>query len=164
MNTIIAYMTRHGATAECARLLAEKLNGPAELIDIAADRAKAITVPFQRVILGFPIYGGDVIQSREIKDFMLSNFQDMMRKRVGLYVCGLQEGPRSLEQLYKAFPEPLLKKSVAVDNFGGRIIRSQLGLWERLKLSSVTNVTTDHSTISLERIQAFADQMNRTDY
>jgi len=37
MKTLIAYVSKHGCTAKCARLLAQSLRNPATLADLARD-------------------------------------------------------------------------------------------------------------------------------
>ncbi|WP_170292139.1 flavodoxin domain-containing protein [Heliobacterium mobile] len=159
MSTLIAYITKRGTTEYCAKQLAEKVEGPVELLDVRKNPVGADWSAYDTVILGVPIYGGDI--EREFKQFVRENWRFILSKRcLGLYICGLFDGEKGLAEIKKAYPEQLTKKALVADNFGGRVVQSELGFIERTAFRMVTKIKEDYSNLSEEKINAFAARIN----
>ena len=81
MSTLIAYSSAHGAAAECARRLAEKIEGPAETVDLG--KSGADLARYDWIVLGSSIYAGRV--RREVLDFCRKNHDALLQKPLGIY-------------------------------------------------------------------------------
>ena len=59
MKVLIAYRSKYGTTAACARELAERIRGGAELVDLGRRCAPDVAA-FDVVLIGGSIYGGKI--------------------------------------------------------------------------------------------------------
>lgn len=170
VQTLIAYSSTHGAAAECARRIAEKMEGGAETLDLkkgAADPAL-----FGRVILGSSIYGGQV--QREVTAFCKKYGAILLRKPLGVYFCCISEDRTEVRgYLEKAFPPEMVSHLTAFGALGGAFYFTKMNFLERgvtkyvIKRVSQSqgrpmpcDGRTDFVALSDEKIEEFAGRMN----
>ena len=127
MKTLIVYGSTYGFAKECVQKLAQQLKGEVTAVN-AADGAVPIK-EFDNVIVGGSIYMGQI--QKEVKEFCAANADELCGKRLGLFICcGL---PENLEQEIKnSFPEKLLKKAIAIENFGGELRIEKMKLMHKM--------------------------------
>ncbi len=129
MKTLVAYRTRYGCTRRYAALLAEKLPGEVVLADLR--RAGRLSpAGFDLVLLGSPIYAGAVPSG--VTRWCQRHRAELLRVRVGLFICCLYEGQRAQAQLDSAFPDWLSLHAFGRWALGGEIRLQALGLFDRL--------------------------------
>lgn len=88
MNTLIVYASKYGCTEKCARLLADQLTGTVELHHLKKDRAKDWS-SYDTIVIGGPIYAGQI--RKEVTAFCEEHMELLKQKRLGLFICGMQE-------------------------------------------------------------------------
>ncbi|MFZ7133943.1 MAG: flavodoxin domain-containing protein [Eubacteriales bacterium] len=169
MNTIIIYATKHGTVHQCASQLSKAISGKVDLYRINKDNFPDLS-QYDAVIIGGSIYAGRI--QKEIKEFCNENISELMRKKIGLFICCmLQENAQT--NLKQSFPEDLFNAAIAKDCFGGEMKFSDMNFLEKTitKMVSKSNVkkdsqevnmdmTKDISMISEENIQRFANIFN----
>ena len=101
MRTLIAYTTRHGTTLRYAEAMARALSGEVVLTDLRQEPAVDIS-PFDTVVIGGAVYFGNV--SPLLKEFCLSNIEELKRKNLGLFVCCCLDGEQAEKQMQAAYP------------------------------------------------------------
>ena len=105
MNILIAYGTRYGYTARQARLLADRIGPTAQSLDLK--RAGRLTLqPYGTVLIGGSVYGGTI--RREVISFCEARREELLTRRVGLFLCCLHRGGKAEEQMAASFPPWLL--------------------------------------------------------
>ena len=129
MKTLIAYRTKYGTTAACARVLLAKIGGDTVLADLADARDVNVR-DYDVVVVGGSIYGGKV--QRTVVSFCERNRAALLRRKVGIFLCCLYQGEDALLQLQSAFPDWLLAHAFARALPGGEVHYKRLTLLDRL--------------------------------
>ncbi|PKM52630.1 MAG: flavodoxin [Firmicutes bacterium HGW-Firmicutes-7] len=156
MKVLVLYATKHGATENCAKLLAEALEGNVALCNIKKEKVDATS--YDKIIIGGSIYAGSI--QKEIKNFCAVNEELLKGKKTGYFICGMTEGEKGKDQLKAAFSSELLNNASAMDNFGAEVILSKMGFFERTIIKKVAKLEKDYSNILKENIKEFAKAMN----
>ena len=157
MKVLIAYRTRYGATASCARRLSERLRAQAVVVDLAGPRPPSAT-EFDAVLIGGSIYGGKV--QREVSSFCDREQRALLARPVGLFLCCLLQGERAEAQLRSSFPDWLTAHAFQTAIFGGILEPRKLHLLDRLLVTSVAPPRRIISRIDPEAIDRMADALN----
>lgn len=157
-KTIIIYQSRSGTTEKAARLLAEKLNDKVEIINLKKDKTPAIA-DYSNIIIGGSIRAS-MIQSG-IKKFIEKNMALLSTKKVGLFLCCMEEGETAEKQFKESYPEELRSKALATGFFGGEFDFDRLNFLERGIIKKVSGVTESVSNIKLQAIEDFAAVFNK---
>lgn len=157
MKTLIIYGTKHGSAEKCSKLLKDKLQGEVTIVNIKKDNVPDI-ISFDNIIIGGSIYMGQI--QKEIKGFCLKNLNVLKDKKVGLFICGLNDKDVST-QLNNSFPEVLLTNGAAKEYFGGEIIFKNMNFFERFIMKKMAKTDKDVSKLLEENIDKFAQLINK---
>lgn len=175
MKILIAYTTKYGAAEACARKLAEELKGECDLVNLKVTHEVDIT-KYDKVILGGSIYAGS--SQAELQEFSLKNCDELCKRPLGLYLSCMGFEAASVEAyFFGTFPGELLDHAAAIKSFGGvfdfkkmnffeRTIIKMMGRNEAAKkgVKNLLNGKQKVNTISLNRIQQFAEDINTAIY
>lgn len=156
-KVLVGYAGKYGCTEECARYLSEKLNGEVELRNLK-EKKKIDPSSYDKIVIGGSLYAGRI--QKEVRDFCLKNADVLNHGSLGLFICGTAEGEAADKELETAFPQDLYHKARAKAFFGGRITIDKLGFLEKKIVKAVAKVESDINTVSVERMDEFAAQMN----
>jgi menaquinone-dependent protoporphyrinogen oxidase len=156
MKTLIAYVSRYGTTAECARKLAEKLPGESRLVDLRKER-KPDFAGFGTVIIGGPIYAGKI--RREITAFCDSHQAEIESRKTGLFICCLYDGEKAQEELNGAYPDWLNAHAAGRYAFGGAIKMSRLNLVDRFLIRKIAQTENDIDSLHPDRIDRLVSDL-----
>ena len=156
MKTLIAYATKHGTTEKCAKMLSQKLTGKIDLCNLKDVKVVELS-QYDKVIIGGSVYIGKI--QKEVSDFSLKNLNVLKEKKIGLFVCGMNENNIEI-QLNDAFPKELLSGTVGKEFFGGEFIFKNMNFLERFIVKKVSKTDKDTSNILEENINRFAQLMN----
>jgi menaquinone-dependent protoporphyrinogen oxidase len=134
MKVLIAYRTRYGTTAACAKRLAERIGAETAVLDLARDRDRAVAAAATAdvVLIGGSIYGGKI--QREVPAFCERQREPLLERPVGLFICCLYRGERAMEELASSFPEWLLAHAFDRRPLGGEVHPERLTLVDRVLL------------------------------
>jgi menaquinone-dependent protoporphyrinogen oxidase len=152
MNTLIAYASKHGATKAYAGKLAELLPGQVTLVDLKQNPGLDLT-PFDQVVIGSAIYAGTA--QKEVRAFCAQNLEQLKRKRLGLFICCLFDGPQGEQQLQQAFPAELRTSALALQRLSGNIDMAGLNFLER-QMSRLVGVKASTFGYSEAAVRTFA--------
>lgn len=157
MKTLIIYASKHGCTEKCSNLLKDKLNGQVKIVDIKKDNVPEIAL-FDNIIIGGSIYMGRI--QKGVNEFCLKNISQFKNKKLGFFICCMSENDIAEKQINTSFPEELLSKAIAIENFGGEFIFKKMNFFERFIIKKISKTSNDKSTISEEKINKFAQLIN----
>jgi len=157
MKTAIILSSTHGTTEKAAQLLRKLLKGDVDVIDLKKCPNQSLD-DYNAVILGSSIYAGSV-KSR-LKQFIKQNQEQLLSKKVGLFLCCMYEGDKATKQFETAYPEELRRQSIANGLFGGEFIMSHLNFLERKLIKMIDGVTTDVFKMNTQEIEVLADKFN----
>lgn len=156
MKIALIYMSRHGTTEKLVRNLAERLTGEVHLFNLAEDIHPNIN-EFNAVILGGSIHYGSI--QREIQLFCRRNLPELLKKRLGLFVCCLLS-TRDSDQFERAFPLVLRAHCSAAAAFEGDLIYHKLNALERM-IFNPQKEGRDVIAINESTLEAFIEAFTR---
>lgn len=154
MKTLILYATKYGAARQIAERLAEKMGG-AVLHDLKQGGAPSLD-QFEFVIFGSAIYAGVI--RKEAKAYLSQNTDTLLGKKLGLFLCGLEE-EKEKEKIEANFPPELLQTAKIACYLGGVFDPKKAKAAERLIMKLVAKREGYLSTIDDSRIESFAEKM-----
>ena len=157
MNTLIAYASKYGCTEKCAELLSKELIGKVDVINLKEVRDIDIS-KYEKIIIGGSIYIGKI--QKEVTDFCSKNLDKLREKRIGLFICGMQEGDTINTELDQNFNTVLIKIADAKEYFGGEFIFDKMNFLDKLVVKKVSKIRSNKSNILEDNIHKFAQAMN----
>jgi menaquinone-dependent protoporphyrinogen oxidase len=157
MNTLIVYASKHGCTEKCAKLVSKELNDKVDIINLKNVMDIDIS-KYEKVIIGGSIYIGKI--QKEVTEFCSKNLDKLKEKRIGLFICGMQEGDRINTELNQNFTSELTKIAKAKEYLGGEFILDKMNFMEKMIVKKVSKVTSNKSNILEDNIHKFAQAMN----
>lgn len=153
MNTLIIYISSHGCAEKSAMILKELLSGEVSICNLKNDQVPLLE-PFDNIIVGGSIHASKV--QRKIKEFCNLNEDVLIKKKLGLYLCHMEEGEKALKQFEDAYPENMRKKAVAQGLFGGAFDFEKMNFFEKMIVKKVAKITESISRLDESKIQDFA--------
>jgi menaquinone-dependent protoporphyrinogen oxidase len=129
MNVLIAYASKYGAVQRVSEALSQRLEVPTTMVNLRVSSPPELS-PYDTVIVGGSIYAGRILPS--VPRFVERHREELLSKRVILFVSCLYEGEKGLEQLREAFPAWLQVHAQGAHNVGGEIILGKLRFLDRL--------------------------------
>ena len=160
MSTAIVYITRHGCTGKAARILREKLGGDVTAVNLKSDGTPDLS-QYDTVIVGGSIHVGRI--QRRITKFIEKHLEELLAKRLGLYLCCMYEEERAEKQFEEAYPLELRDHACATGLFGGEFDFSKMNFFERKIVKKVANIEESVSRLDPGAIEEFARKISATD-
>lgn len=140
MKILIAYTSKNGTTAKCAKMLAEKLEVSHEVI--VTDMNKEDTVPpegFDVVVLGSSVRMGAV--SKKLKKYIKANVDMLNSKLCAVFLCcGF---PDEFEEYLSQIPKYLIP-SLGIHCFGGELKPREARGFDKIIIKIMRNSITGH--------------------
>ncbi len=166
MPTLILYATKYGATRTVAERLAALLPGKAELFDLSAGAAEPDLAPYDTVVVGTSVYMSK--PRKEVKRFCEKNESVLLSKKLGLFLCCIQDLENTVEtQLSVTFSKALRAHAVALGALGGRVEYDKLRGMDKPIMKMIAGSLQKQTgknvfdTISDDRIRQFARNLTK---
>lgn len=156
MKTAIIYMTKHGCTETCVNKLTEYLGSDASVFNLK-DRRSIPIEDYDTIIIGGSIHAGKI--QRAIKGFCQVYQDTLLEKKLGLFLCCMEEGENAQKQFNDAFYPSLRNHAKAKGLFGGAFYLERMNLVERAIIKKLAKVTENQIKISEEAIAQFAKEI-----
>lgn len=157
MSTLIVYVTTHGCTEKAAKMLEELLNDDVSLVNLKKSSKTDLT-SFNTVIIGGSIHAGQI--QRRMKRFCQVHLDTLKQKRLGLFLCCMEEGDNAQKQFDEAFPAELRTHAVVTGLFGGEFDFDKMNFLQRAIVKKVAGITDNVSKINKDNINQFAAALN----
>lgn len=159
MSTLIVYATRHGCAEKAVEILKDNLEGDVSAVNLKENKNPDLS-SFDTVIVGGSIHAGQT--QRKIKKFYRENLTLLKQKRLGLFLCCMEEGKKAQAQFDEAFPAELREHSAAAGLFGGEFNFDMMNFFERAIVKKIAGVTDSVSKLKEDQIHQFAAAINKT--
>jgi len=156
MNVLIAYASKYGAVQRVCEMLHQKIDTPPTMVNLRVSAAPELT-SYDTVVIGGLIYAGRILPS--VPRFVERHREELLRKRVLLFVSCLYEGEKGLEQLREAFPGWLQAHATGAHNVGGEIILEKLRFLDRLIIRNFAKVQENVRRIDEDAIDRLAAEI-----
>lgn len=141
MKILILYSTKNGTTAECAKMLCDKLSGSNEvtLTDIKAEGDHAPDA-FDVVILGSSVRMGRI--SKKMKKYIKENLEMLNTKKCAAFLCcGF---PDEFEEYVRSELPATLSLCYGAHCFGGELKPKKLRGLDRLIVGVMRRSIVEH--------------------
>lgn len=156
MKSVIIYATKYGCTEKAANILKQKMSGDVILVNIMQEKISSLE-GYDIVILGGSIYIGKI--QKKLTEYITNNLTEILKKKVGLFICAGQKEDIRLKELETAFPTELYNQAVVKDIFGYEFDFEKLNFLDRLIVRKVSGITESKFELSSEAIERFAKLM-----
>jgi menaquinone-dependent protoporphyrinogen oxidase len=152
MPVIIIFMSLHGC-AEKAALIFREMSPRNVVLSNLRNQAPPSLDEFDTVIIGGSVHMGEV--QGKIRKFCYENEDKLLKKRLGLYLCHMEEGSIALRQFNEAYSEKLRNHAVAKGLFGGEFNINKMDKYEKMLVKKTTGVDSNINRINLKAIEGF---------
>ncbi len=156
MNTLIVYSSKYGCTEKCAKLIKEKLNDEVVLINLKNVKEVDLS-KYNKVIIGGSIYIGKIQKS--VTEFCTKYLDQLVKKKIGLFICGMQDSEVMNTELNQNYPTELLKIAESKEWLGGEFLLDKMSFMDKLIVKKVSKVTSNKSNILEDKIIQFVQVM-----
>ena len=160
MKLAIVYATRYGTTRRAAELMKDAcLARGLDQTDVQThDLTDLRTLPEAPVIvIGAPIYAGSI--PKAASRFLDEHVDELMHRRVGLYLSCLYEGEQAEQQLADNFPPWLVAHSFGRYYVGGCVEPGKLRWLDRMIMKRVASVRDDVDKLRPDEIDRAAAEI-----
>ncbi len=158
MQTAIIYASSHGTTEKIAQKIQDGLGADnARIFNLKTTKTVDLGL-FDTVIIGGSIHAGQM-QGR-VKAFCRKNMVDLLRKRVGLFMVGMNE-PQFENEFNNAFPELLRKHAITSKCVGGEFLFEKMNFIEKLIVKKVSGVSQNVSKIDEGKVAELVHEINK---
>ena len=157
MKTLIAYRSKYGTVAACARAVAQRITTETVVVDLA-QKPWPDPSQFDVVLIGGSIYTGRI--QRDVRAFCEKNRQALMSRPVGLYICCMYQGDQAQAQLQGAYPGWLSSRAFVARSLGGELHRAKLSWFDRFLLLGLSRSTMDVMALDPVATEAVAAACN----
>ena len=153
MSILIVYMTHHGTTEKVVEKLTELIGkSTTEVVNLEHDPVPDLA-HFNTVIIGGSIHVGRI--QLGIKQFCQDYKQELLRKKLGLFMCYMNKEQRT-QEFENAFPKELREHARAQGLFGGELLFDKMNFMERFITRVIARETKSKSEINYPAIAKFA--------
>ena len=155
MSTVILYTTKHGTAAKCAGILKEKASLETELVNLKESPDFDIK-PFNNVVLGASVYAGKI--QKEMSAFCEKNREELLKKKIGLYICSGDTGKAGRGYL-KLFGSDILNHATSKKLFGSEIYWEKMNPIEKLAMRIIKKSKGSSSDLEMTTVDDFVAEM-----
>ena len=149
MKTAIIYASSRGTTEKVAKQIQQGLGAEGtQLINLKSTKIFDLSL-FDTLIIGGSIHAGQM-QGR-VKKFCKKNMVDLLQKRIGLFMVGMNE-PEFENEFNNAFPELLRNHAITSKCVGGEFLFQKMNFIEKLIVKKVSGISHNLSKIDDEKI------------
>lgn len=141
MTLAILYTTRYGSTRSIAETIADRLRDAFSGVQIVDVNRRSDLPEADVVLIGSPIYGGST--PRAMRAFVDAHLDELLSRRVGLYLSCFYDGTRAEQQLADNVPPRLVAHSFGAYFPGGTVTFSRLRWIDRLLMKKIAGVNDD---------------------
>lgn len=129
MKIAIIYATKYGCTKKCVEILKSYLQSDVKVF--SAKNSKIDVSQYDTILIGGSVYMGKI--QKEITRFCKHNLKQLLKKRVGLFVCCYT--PNGINGFFETlFPLELLNHAFYVTCIGGEMNYDKMNfLYRRLQ-------------------------------
>ncbi|MBN1298131.1 MAG: flavodoxin [Actinobacteria bacterium] len=158
MNILIAYASKYGCTEKCANILSENLKKDGLTVTVfdLAGRQKISLEDYGTVLIGGSIMVGKL--NPVVKKFCENNLSELLKKKIGLFICAAAE-ELAEKEMADNFPKELLNMASAKGYFGYEYNFEKMNFAIRAIIKKMSKVENSVSNILEGNIKEFAENL-----
>ena len=144
MNILVVYASKYGAVQRVAETIYQSVDTPTTMVNLRVSPEPTLD-GFDTVVIGGSIYAGRILPS--IPRFVEKNREELLKRKVLLFISCLYDGEKGIEQLREAFPPWLQVHAKGAHSVGGEIILEKLRFLDRIVIRNFGGVAENISKI-----------------
>jgi len=150
MKTLIIYASKHGTCEKIVKTISKKIKCDVKNLNIvdSIDLSQ-----YNKIIIGGPIYAGSI--HKKIKQFVNENSKELVKKKLGLFICGLNDREFK-EEFENAYSKELRESATLIETLTGEIIFTKLNFFEKIIVKMVMKTKDDILKLNTKRVEKFA--------
>lgn len=158
MNILVAYATKYGCTEKCVNMLSVNLKGNDSSVSVVdlGSKQKIVLSEYDTVIIGGPITAGKI--NAKVKKFCESSLSELLKKKIGLFICGAA-AEEAQKELSDNFPQELLNVAAAKGYFGYEFNFEKMNFAMRAIIKKISKIDKSVYNILEDNIKEFAISM-----
>jgi menaquinone-dependent protoporphyrinogen oxidase len=156
MKTLIVFASKHGCAGKAADKLGEAFGEGTKVSEIR-NITKIDLTDFDRIIVGGSIRAGRI--QRDVKKFTQKYLTQLLEKKLGLFICCMEEGERAEKEFAAAFPKQLIEHATAKGFFGGEFDFEKMNFVERLIVKEVAHITESVFNFKEDNVTNFISEL-----
>ncbi|RKD30507.1 flavodoxin domain-containing protein [Thermohalobacter berrensis] len=156
MKSLIVYGSKYGFTGECAGILAKKISGKVDVINLEKEKVNNLN-QYDNIIIGTSIYAGRI--RKVVGKFCNENLDTLLTKRIGLFICCGQT-EKAEEQLDMAYPEELKRHALAREHLGYEFNFNKMGFIDKKVVKMIAKIKENKREILEDNIDKLASFFN----
>ncbi len=151
-------MSSHGTTEKIAKMIkAELPNQDIEVINLKKNK-KPDLENVNQIILGVSIHAGVI--PKQMRKLMIEKCEELKSKKLGLFLCCMEEGEKAQDQFENAFPKELREYAKSAKLLGGEFVFEKMNFIERVMVKKIAGTNESVSKIRVDEIKKFAKEFN----
>lgn len=154
MKAAVIFASSHGTTEKVAKQIQHGVDR-AQLVNLKETKTIDLS-QFDTLIIGGSIHAGQM--QGKVKRFCKNNMVDLLQKRVGLFMVGMNE-PEFETQFKNAFPELLRKHAFTSKCLAGEFLFEKMNFIERLIVKKVSGISQNVSKIDECKISELVNEI-----
>lgn len=159
MDVLVTAASRHGATAEIAQTIGDRLRALGLVVRVTDPASVTGVAAFDAVVLGSAVYAGHWLD--DAKDLITRFEEELAGRPVWLFSSGpVGDPPRPEEDAVDVADVATVTGAVEHRVFAGTIDRDQLGFMERAVIRALRVPTGDFRDFAA--VRAWADEIADT--
>ncbi|MCK5842086.1 MAG: hypothetical protein KAH31_07960 [Candidatus Sabulitectum sp.] len=155
MSAVILYTTKYGTAEKCAGILQKKASDSVQSVNIK-DSPEFDLTPFSTVVLGASVYVEKI--QREMSAFCEKNREELLKKKIGLYICSGDTGKAGRGYL-KLFGKDIHNHAISKKLFGSEIYWEKMNPIEKLAMRIIKKSKGSSSDLQMTAIDDFVAEM-----
>jgi len=152
LSTLIAYVSKHGTVKKCVERIAHSLSGKVDQFDLQKN-PKIDLAGYDTVVIGGSIHAGRI--QKQIKRFCEEKQDHLKQKRLGLFICCMDEGEKAQQQFKNSYPDRLINTAVAKGLFGGEFLFDRMNFLEKFIIKKIAKIDSSVSKLKEDNIAKF---------
>lgn len=157
MKTGIFYISHHGTTEKVAKQINDETTQQSELINIKKSKGYDLN-SYDLIVLGSSIHAGS--NQRKMKKFIDKNLPVLLRKKLALILCCMDDTEKREQQFDDAYPEELRIHSSAKLLAGGEFLFEKMNFIEKAIIKKISGDDKNKSNIDNQAINNFIKTLN----
>ena len=160
MKTAIIYTSVHGTTEKVVGYMANKLHAENPAVIPLTKVRNSDIENYDRISLGASVHMGVI--PKAMKRFCSENLSTLLKKELGLFVCGMEADATQQEaELELAYHGELYNRAKAKAFAGGEFLFEKMNFIQRTIIKKISKVNTSTSDIKYDVVDRFITQMQK---
>lgn len=127
------------------------------LLDLKVEKVPDNIDCYDQVVLGGSIHFGKI--QKEVRQFCQDHFNELLEKKLGLYMCYMLED-KAKEEFDDAFPEELRNHASALGFFGGELKLEKMNMIDSFVTRNILHKRENEYNLDETAFDSFVIKMN----